>query len=152
MEEAYKKKDKDALLYLYNKVLPNLAVYIHQNLSQLTPLFHDFFLEKVVDTWTKGPDANADTPISIEHGNVQQMGLRLRLEGFQRAGIPPFDVTKVLLFKLSLAGYTVGPDKEVDWIEKHHYRPWTESETRDIAKRWCDELLDEIMQRLESLT
>ncbi|WP_224996740.1 hypothetical protein [Cesiribacter sp. SM1] len=152
MEEAHQTRDKDALLHLYNKTLPALAARIHQNLQEITPLFHNFLLEKAVDTWTKDPDANTDSAISIENGNVQQMALRLRLEGFQRAGVPAFDISKNLVFELGRAMYTVSPDKDGDEIEKQYYQPWTESEIREVAQRWCDDLIDEITQRLESIT
>ncbi|GAB3538061.1 hypothetical protein GCM10027443_32220 [Pontibacter brevis] len=145
-------RDKDAILHLYDKILPALATRIHQNLTEITPLFHDFGLEKIVDVWTKDPDASTDTPISIENGNVQFMGLRLRLEGFQRAGAPPFDITKDLLFKLGHTTYEVGPGKNTVWLEKVYFEGWTESETADVAQRWSEEIIDEITQRLEKLT
>ncbi|RDV12661.1 hypothetical protein DXT99_22295 [Pontibacter diazotrophicus] len=145
-------RDKDAILHLYNKILPTLATRIHLNLTDITPLFNDFGLEKMVDIWTKASDADDDTPISIENGNVQYMGLKLRLEGFQRAGVPPFDVTKDLLFKLGHTTYEVGPGKNIVWLEKLYGEAWTESETADIAQRWCKDVIDEITQRLERLT
>ncbi|MFD3003342.1 hypothetical protein ACFS7Z_23480 [Pontibacter toksunensis] len=145
-------RDKDSILHLYNKILPTLATRIHINLAEITPLFHDFGLEKIVDIWTRNVDASDDTQISIENGNVQQMGLRLRLEGFQRAGAPPFDITKDLLFKLSHTSYEVGSGKNTVWLEKLYYEAWTEDETADIAQRWCEEVVDEITLRLERLT
>lgn len=152
MEEAQHSRDKAAIQHLYNNILPNLASRMHGNLTEITPLFHDFLLERVVDVWTKSADAGDDTPISIENGNVQQMGLKLRLEGFQGAGAPPFDVTKDLVFLLGHSTYEVGPDKNTVWVEKLYYEKWTETETAEVAQRWCDDLIDEITQRLESLT
>jgi hypothetical protein len=151
MEEAHRKRDKDAIQHLYDKTLPALAARIHQKLLEITPLFHDFRLEKVVDTWSKDPDASDDTPISIENGNVKQMGLRLRLEGFQGAAAPPFDISKDLLFELMQAMYQVSPDRNGDKIEKYYYQPWTEAEIEEVAQRWCNELIDEITERLESM-
>lgn len=144
-------RDKDSILHLYNKILPTLATRIHINLAEITPLFHDFGLEKIVDIWTRNADASDDTQISIENGNVQHMGLRLRLEGFQRAGAPPFDVTKDLLFKLDHTSYEVISGKNTVWLEKLYYEEWTENETAEIAQRWCEEVVDEITQRLERL-
>ena len=106
----------------------------------------------MVDVWTKSPDADEDTPISIENGNVQQMGLKLRLEGFQSAAAPPFDITKDLLFILGHNTYEVGPNKNTIWLEKLYFGKWTETETADVAQRWCDDLIEEITQRLESMT
>lgn len=152
MKDAQHTRDKDAIQHLYNNVLPNLAARIHGNLGEITPLFHDFGLERVVDVWTKSPDADDDTPISIENGNVQLMGLKLRLEGFQSAAAPPFDITKDLLFILGHSTYEVGPNKNTIWVEKLYFEKWTEAETADIAQKWCDDLVDEITQRLKSLT
>lgn len=152
MKEDQHTRDKDSLQHLYNNILPMLASRIHSNLTEITPLFNDFGLERVVDVWTKSPDADDDTPISIENGNVQLMGLKLRLEGFQSAAVPPFDITKDLLFILGHSTYEVGPNKNTIWVEKLYFEKWTETETADIAQRWCDHLIEEITQRLESLT
>lgn len=151
MQDADRTRDKGALLQLHDKILPALAQSIHQQLADIIPLFHNFQLERVVDTWTKGPDASDSTPISIEKVNVQQMFLRLRLEGFQNPNVPSFDISKELLFKLWQYGYEVGPGQDNIWKEKEYYQPWNESEIREITQRWCAELIDEITQRLESL-
>lgn len=151
MEAAHKERDKNAIVHLLETTLPALAAYLQQDLAKITPLFHDFRLEKVVDTWTKPAGADEDTPISIEAGNVQQVGLRLQLEGFQGAGAPPFDLSKMLLFKLGQAQYTVGPDRAIDWLEKPYYQPWSEKEKQDISTRWIAQVLDEITQHLEGL-
>lgn len=151
MKDAEHTRDKDAIQHLYNTVLPNLAARIHGNLTEITLLFHDFGLERVVDVWTKSPDADDDTPISIENGNVQLMGLKLRLEGFQSTAAPPFDVIKDLLFILGHNTYEVGPDKNTIWVEKLYFEKWSESETAGTAQRWCDDLIEEITQRLERL-
>ncbi|WP_242916209.1 hypothetical protein [Pontibacter liquoris] len=151
MDDNQTRRSKEALQHLYNNVLPQLATHIHQNLTDITPLFHDFGLEIVVDTWTKDPDAEEGTPISIENGNVQQMGLKLRLEGFERAGAPPFDITKDLLLKLGYMSYEVGPGKNVVWLEKMYCQNWTKQEYEEIAGKWSEELIEEITQRLQSL-
>ena len=152
MKDTQHTRDKDSIQHLYDNILPMLATRIHGNLTEITPLFHDFGLERVVDVWTKSPDADEDTPISIENGNVQQMGLKLRLEGFQSAAAPPFDITKDLLFILGHSTYEVGPNKNTIWLEKLYFGKWTETETADVAQRWCDDLIEEITQRLESMT
>ena len=152
MKDALHTRDKDAIQHIYNNILPMLATRINGNLTEITPLFHDFGLERVVDVWTKSPVADEDTPISIENGNVQLMGLKLRLEGFQSAAAPPFNITKDLLFILGHSTYEVGPDKNTIWVEKRYFEKWTETETAETAQRWCDDLVEEITRRLESLT
>ncbi|MHC2993208.1 hypothetical protein OB13_17075 [Pontibacter sp. HJ8] len=145
-------RDKQAIQQLYNTTLAELAQQIHQNLAAVIPLFNDFGLERIIDTWTKDPAAGSAVEVSIENGNVQQVGLRLRLEGFQRAGAEAFDVTKDLLFKLERNFYIVGPDKNINWLEKDYLQRWDKSEYEQIAGKWSEELIDEITQRLDNLT
>ncbi|GGK68497.1 hypothetical protein ACD591_17170 [Rufibacter glacialis] len=145
------KRDKEAVLHLYNKILPPLAEKIYQNLTEVTPLFDDFHLEKVVDTWTKDRNTTSEKEISLENGNVQQMGLRLRLNGFQAAGAQTFDLSKDLVFLLEYSTYTVGPDKNTRWLEKPYLESWTSKEMEETASRWCEEIIDEITQKLQTL-
>lgn len=145
-------RDKQALQQLYNTILPELAKHMHQHLADVIALFNDFRLERIIDTWTRETGADADTEISIEKGNVQQMGLRLRLEGFQRVGADNFDLTKDLFFKLDRNFYTVGPDKENIWIEKDYLQRWDHVEYEQVAEKWTEQLIDDLTQRLESFT
>ncbi|GAB3811908.1 hypothetical protein [Pontibacter rugosus] len=144
-------RDKDAILQLTNKILPKLAERIHANLSAVTPLFEDYKLEKVTDTWTKDPHADDDTEISIENGNVQQVGLKLRLEGFNRAGADAFDLNKNLIFKLELYDYSVGSGTGNSWLEKPYLENWSDSEVDEIAVNWVEELIEEITQRVAGI-
>ncbi|WP_439879888.1 hypothetical protein ACSX1A_12005 [Pontibacter sp. MBLB2868] len=140
-------RDKRALQQLYNDVLPALGQHIHKNLEPVIPLFENFTLERLLDTWTKDP-ADPDKEVSIDNGNVQHMGLRLRLEGFNRAGAEPFDITKDLLFKLEPDSYMVTPDKNTTWLAKPYLQNWVQNEYESIASRWVDELVDEITEKL----
>ena len=87
-------RSKDTILKLYNNLLPALARHIHQEISPITALFHDFNLERVVDTWTKDPEVYYQEAISIENGNIEYLGLQLQLEGFLKPGVPSFDLYK----------------------------------------------------------
>ncbi|WP_187261029.1 hypothetical protein [Pontibacter beigongshangensis] len=139
-------RDKQTIQQLYDKVLPVLAEHLHQNLADIVPMFHDFQLERVADTWARGAEE-----ISLEKGNVQQLGLRLRLEGFQRAGAPAFDLAKDLLFRLHIDYYEVGPDKTKTWLEKQYLEAWDKSEYEEIANRWTDELIETLTEKLQSM-
>ncbi|MFD2247160.1 hypothetical protein [Pontibacter ruber] len=144
-------RDKQSIQQLYNAILPALAQHVHQNLAAVIPLFDNFNLERMVDTWTKDPAADSAVEISIENGNVQQLGLRIRLEGFQKAGAETFDITKDLVFKLDRSSYTVGPGKGDSWPEKEYFSRWDKAEYETLAERWSEELIDDITQRLENL-
>ena len=148
--QDYTTRNKEAIQQLYNTILPALAQAIHQNLAPVTELFENFVLERVLDTWTKDPAADSDKAISIENGNVQQMGLKLRLEGFNKPGVEPFDITKDLVFKLEYSSYTVGPDKQNTWLEKQYLQKWESSEYGLIAEKWSEEVIDSITLKLGS--
>ena len=64
-------RDKQAIQHLYNTILPALAEQIHQSILPILPLFDNFGLERVIDTWTRDPASDADEVISVEKGNVQ---------------------------------------------------------------------------------
>ncbi|MEJ8803474.1 hypothetical protein [Pontibacter sp. H249] len=143
-------RNKQAILHLYETVLPALAQYINQNITPITALFDDFNLERLMDTWTKDPtDEEAD--ISIENGNVQQLGLKLRLQGFKRAGAEAFDLTKDLIFKLERNSYTVGSKKDAAWLEKEYLQRWETSEYELVATKWAEELIDAVTERIDNL-
>jgi len=144
-------RNKKTILQLYDKVLPVLAQHLHQNLTPVIPLFDNFVLERLIDTWTKDPAGHTATEVSLENGNVQQLGLRLRLEGFQGAGAEAFDISKDLLFVLEHNAYTVGPDKNNSWLEKDYDRRWEPSEYETVAERWSEELVEAITERLENM-
>lgn len=145
-------KDKLALRNLYESILPELAQHIHRHLTDVIPLFHDFKLEKLVDTWTREPGSDATSEISLDKGNVNQMGLRLRLEGFQRVGADNFDLTKDLLFKLDRNFYTIGPNQDNVWLEKDYLQKWSETDYELVAEKWTEQLIDDLTQRLEKYT
>nr|WP_194362572.1 hypothetical protein [Rufibacter sediminis] len=131
--------------------MPQLAERIHQNLTEVFPLFDDYQLEKVADTWTKDPHSSSDKEISLENGNVQQLGLKLRLSGFQRAGTQTFDLNKDLVCVLEYTSYAVGPDKNTPWLEKAYLAPWTNQELEQIAERWSEDLIEEITMKVQTL-
>ncbi|MCJ8167317.1 hypothetical protein MKJ04_20925 [Pontibacter sp. E15-1] len=144
-------RTKQTIQHLYDTILPKLAEHLHQNLAPVTPLFADFSLERLLDTWTKDPHASHDTVVSLENGNIQRLGLRLRLEGFQKVGAEAFDISKDLLFLLDQQFYTVGPDQHTNWLEKSYLQRWEQSEYDLIAERWSEDLIDDITQRLQKL-
>jgi hypothetical protein len=145
-------RNKETILKLYHKLLPDLARRIHGEIAPITQLFNDFNLELVVDTWTKDPDVYYHDPISVENGNVEYLGLQLRLEGFLKPGVAPFDLYKELLLKLQPTRYGLGAGRNDIWLEKTYDQSWTEKELKEVAERWCAELIEDLTQRLERLT
>ena len=139
---------KQTISKIYEHVLPTLAQHVNQNLTPIIPLFENFTLERVINTWTKDPDVYAPQEISIENGNVQQMGLRVRLEGFNKPGVESFDIAKDLLFKLEHKNYTVGQGVDNIWLEKYYSEQWEQADYEMIADKWSEELIDIITERL----
>ncbi|MER2997919.1 hypothetical protein [Pontibacter populi] len=147
MEERHT-RDKQAIQQLYNDILPALGQQIHNNIAPVIELFENFTLERLLDTWTKDP-TDIEKEVSIENGNIQNLGLKIRLEGFNKPGVEPFDMTKDLLFKLEHDNYTVGPNKNTTWLEKEYLQRWSASEYETIAGKWSDELVEEITEKLK---
>ncbi|MBC5992603.1 hypothetical protein [Pontibacter cellulosilyticus] len=145
-------RSKKTILHLYDSILPELAKHINENIAPVTALFHDFGLERIIDTWTKDPAGDATEVISIDNGNIQQMGLKVNLEGFQRTGMDAFDMKKNLLFTLDRNSYTVGPDKNTTWLEKDYLERWNNDEYEIVASKWAEELIDAVTERIKSLT
>jgi hypothetical protein len=144
-------RNKETILNLYNNLLPALAGRIHQEIMPVTGLFHDFKLERVVDTWTRDPEVYYPEPISIENGNIEYLGLQLQLEGFLKPGVLPFDLYKELLLRLEPSRYGLGASKNDIWVEKTYEERWTEAELQAVTDRWCGELIEDLTQRLERL-
>lgn len=144
-------RNKENILRLYDNLLPALAKRIHQEISPLIALFHDFNLERVIDTWTRDPEVYYHEAISVENGNIEYLALQLRLEGFLKPGVAPFDLYKVLLLKLQPASYGLGTGKNEIWVEKDYDQAWTEAELAEVTERWCAELIEDLTQRLERL-
>jgi hypothetical protein len=144
-------RNKETILRLYNSLLPALAGRIHQEITPVIGLFHDFKLERVVDTWTRDPEVYYPEPISIENGNIEYLGLQLQLEGFLQPGVVPFDLYKELLLKLEPARYGLGAGKHEIWVQKGYEQTWTEAELQALTERWCGELIEDLTQRLGRL-
>jgi len=142
-------RDKRAIQQLYNDILPMLGQHIHKNIAPVLPLFENFTLERLLDTWTKDPAADPDKEVSIDNGNVQYLGLILRLEGFNKPGVEPFDLRKDLLFKLEYNHYTVGPDKNTTWLERDYLQRWETADYETIASKWGDALVEELTEKLK---
>lgn len=140
-------RDKKAIQQLYNDVLPPLAQQVHQSLQPVLGMFENFTLERLLDTRTKDP-ADPEKEVTIENGNVQLLGLKLRLEGFNKRGIEPFDLTQDLLFKLHYNYYSVGPDKENTWLEKDYLQRWQTAELQTIAGKFSDAVVDALTEKL----
>ncbi|MGV3504806.1 MAG: hypothetical protein ACO1O1_13945 [Adhaeribacter sp.] len=144
-------RSKESILQLYHHFLPSLASVIHQEIVPLISLFHDFNLEKVVDTWTREPGIYYPDPLSIENGNIEYLGLQLRLEGYNQPGVLPFDLYKELVLKLEPGRYGLGSGKNDIWVEKAYGQKWTKAELQEVSEKWCGELLDELTRRLARL-
>lgn len=144
-------RSKQTIQQLYDQVLPTLAQQVHQSLEPVLPMFENFGIELIVDTWTRGPRVEPEEEISIAQGNVLHLGIRVRLESFNRPGAEPFDLTKNLLFTLEEDDYTVGPDKQHTWLRKEYLQRWGKEEYASMAVKWSEEIIDDMTQRLEKL-
>jgi predicted nuclease of restriction endonuclease-like (RecB) superfamily len=150
-EEVQKGKDKEAILQLFNKVLPALEDKITRCLEEVVPLFHDFTLTKRINHTSKPGYANVDLEAILERENVDLLGLTLRLEGFKKASTQAFGVYKDLIFTLQPYKYSVGPERDNLWEERLYHQEWSDLDLQEIAEKWSEEIVEEITKRLENI-
>jgi hypothetical protein len=80
--------------------------------------------------------------------HVHTLGLSLLMEGFKKAGVNTFSVWKELYINLQQFKYGVGKEQHQPWIEKLYHQNWTEDEISELAERWCEEVIEDITQRI----
>lgn len=151
-EEVQRSKDKDAVVGLFDKVLPELASRITKCLDEVIPLFTGFWLAKRVNSLSK-PDYTTEELESVwQRENVSMLGLSLRLEGFKKAGTKAFNVSTDIIFELENYKYGVGPTRDTTWVEKLYHQEWAESELQELAEKCCEEVIVDITACLERIS
>lgn len=150
-EEVKKGKDKESVLWLFGKVLPDLATRITKGLEEVAPLFNDFWLTKRINNVSKPDYTTEEMEVILQRENVYLLGLSLRLEGFKKAGTKAFSLSRDLMFTLEAFKYDVGTERDKVWLEKLYHQKWAEEELQELSDKWCEEVVEHITQRLESL-
>ncbi|GGG18835.1 MULTISPECIES: PDDEXK nuclease domain-containing protein [Pontibacter] len=150
-EEVKKGKDRESVVSLFEKVLPELATRITKGLKEVTPLFSDFWLMKSINHTSKVNYTKEELEEILQRENVHQIGLAIRLEGFKKAGTKVFGLSKDLVFTLEAYKYEVGADRHHAWLEKLYHQDWTDEDLQNLSDRWCEEVVEHITQRLESI-
>lgn len=151
MEEVQKRKDKESVLWLFDKVLTDLAARITKGLEEIAPLFDAFWLTKRINSTSKPGYTAEELEAILQRENVYLLGLSLRLEGFKKAGTKAFSLSKDLDFTLEAYKYEVGTERDKVWIERLYHQEWAEGELQDLAERWCEEVVEDVTQRLGSM-
>ncbi|GAB3832828.1 hypothetical protein GCM10028895_51070 [Pontibacter rugosus] len=151
-EEVQRSKDKDAVVDLFDRVLPELAARITKCLDEVIPLFTGFWLAKRVNSLSKPNYTTEELEEAWQRENVNLVGLSLRLEGFKKAGTKAFNVSTDVIFVLENYKYGVGPTREKAWVEKLYHQEWTESELQELAEKCCEEVIEEINGCLERIS
>lgn len=150
-EELQRERDKDDVRYLYNDVLPQIEEQIKKNLQLVIPEFTSTEISKRINHTSSPFYTSADLEKHLEKENVQQLGVTLRMEGFKRAGVNAFDIWKELHIDLQQFKYGIGKQQHKPWIEKLYHQKWTNEEIQELVDRWCEELIDEITERMENI-
>lgn len=150
-EEVQKERDKDDIRYFFNELMPQLEQEIESNLQSITPEFTKVEFGRRING-TVGPYfISIDLEAQMQSENITQLGLSLRMEGFKKGGISTFGIWKDLLIELHQFKYSIGIEPHKSWLEKLYHQKWTKKDIQELANRWCDEVVDEITEKLERI-
>jgi hypothetical protein len=131
-------------------VLPQLEQKIKGNLLLLEPEFTKVELGRRINS-SSGPYINVDLEARIQNENITLLGLGLRMEGFKKGGTSTFGIWKDLLIELHQFKYSVGVEPHKPLMERLYHQKWTKTDIQELADRWCDEVVDEMKEKLDRI-
>lgn len=150
-EPLQKEREKDDIRYLFNELMPQLEEAIQKNLQAVASEFTKVVVGKKINSTSSPSFTEADLEKELQSGNVTQLGFTLRMEGFKRAGTNTFGIWKDLSIDLQQFKYGVGTEPHKPWLEKMYHQQWTKQEIQELAERWCEEVIDDITERVSQL-
>jgi predicted nuclease of restriction endonuclease-like (RecB) superfamily len=150
-EEVQKERDADDIRYLFNELVPQLEHEINEALRPIATAFAKVELGRRINSISGPFLIEADLEKQLLKENVNLLGLSLRMEGFKKGGTDAFGLWKDLFIELHHFKYGVGAEQHKPWVEKLYHQKWTKEEVRELAERWCEEVVEAITERLEKL-
>ncbi len=151
-EKMEKERDKDEVRYLFNEFILDFEKAVKQNLSEITNEFAKVEIGRRINNTSSPYFMAADLEATLEKEAVYQLGLGIRMEGFKRGGTKAFNIFKDLIINLEQYKYGVGTEQHKPWLEKLYHQKWTKEEVNNLADKWCEQLFDEIADRIEQLS
>lgn len=146
-----REKNNDDVVTIFEGFLVELQEAIKDRLRDFTSEFTTVSLGRRINSTTHAYFTLADLEKQMEKENIFTLGLHLRMEGFRKAGINAFSVFKDLYVPLQPYKYGVGTDQHKPWLERLYHETWTKEEINSVAERWCEEVIDDIHDRLLAL-
>jgi predicted nuclease of restriction endonuclease-like (RecB) superfamily len=151
-EEVQKERDKDDVRYLFNEVIQHLKSEISKNLVDVAKKFTRVELGLIINTTSNALYMEPDLEAQLIKGEaITTLGLRLRMEGFKKGGVDAFGIWKDILIELERFKYGVGTGHNQTWFENLYHQKWTSEEIKGLADKWCDEVMEVLVERLEKL-
>jgi hypothetical protein len=74
------------------------------------------------------------------------------MEDYKQVGIDTFSIKKELYIELQQNKYGIGTEQNKPWFEKSYHQTWASDEIQQLAERWCEEFVDEIIERAMQLS
>lgn len=149
--EVEKEKDKNDIVYLFGKIIPDLKKHITATLKEVEKLFTKKEITRSINKRSFAGATTIDLEAIMDKESISDIGLSIRLEGFKKAGIRAFGIYKDLNFSLEPYKYSIGTQRDKPWIEKLYHEQWSNKELQKLSDQFCEEIVEEITYRLEKL-
>jgi hypothetical protein len=150
-EKVQKERDSNDVRYLFSELLPKLQQEIEKVLAPFLTEFTKVEIGRRINSTSSRYLLEPDLEALMAKENISILGLSLRMEGFKNAGVHTFGVWKELFIDLHQYKYGIGPEQHKPLIEKLYHQKWNEEEIRELVERWCEEVVDDITDRIERL-
>jgi predicted nuclease of restriction endonuclease-like (RecB) superfamily len=150
-EQVQKEKDNNDVWYIFKDVVPQLEEEIKRNLKPIVGDFTKVELSRRINNLSSAYLMGIDLEKHLQNDNVNLIGLSLRMEGFKRGGVDSFGVWKELFIEFHQFKYGIGNEQYRPWIEKLYHQKWTKEEIQELAEKWCEEIIDDITEKVGKL-
>ena len=150
-EEIQKERDDDDIRYLFNELLSALTEKIKGILTSILSEFSKVQIGHRINGTTNYFYTSVDLEAALQNGSIYLLAVSLKLEGFKKGGTKTFNISKDIILNLGQFIYTIGIEQHSPWMEKLYHQKWADKEIEEFAERWCEDLVEEISDRINRL-
>ena len=151
-DKIQKGSNRQQIHYLFSDLIPQLENQINRNLEEIAQGFTKVQLEKRINHNTDAHFNKVHLEKELSKGDVFLLGLSLHMEDYKQVGIDTFSIKKELYIELQQNKYGIGTEQNKPWFEKSYHQTWASDEIQQLAERWCEEFVDEIIERAMQLS